>query len=695
MRVAWCLWLGIVLMGLATTAFALPTRSYPRPEWHPWTVAVTEPVALIAYAYPGFVVARRRPRNRIGWLLLASGFGCALDELAPAYTIFALTRDLPGITLSGWVAGWAFGLTFFPIYFLLLTFPDGRLPVGRWRLATWYVGVCAAWVTLTSSFIPGPIDRAYFPDLNNPFGVSWLGFFDELRGPLSLFVVVCPFLVSACALLFRFRRTVGAARQPFKWVAFAALVGLVLVLLSIPRDQEVWLSVAINLILVTLSASIAVAIVRHNLFDIDRLLSRTLVYLCLTGCVIGLYVGVVSLLGQLLRNTASGTAPLLATGVVAAALQPLRALLHRAVGRLMYGLRDDPYTALAGLGRRLAAVADPVKVLPEAAATVAEALRSPYVAIDLDVPGTQQEQGKAPARTRVAVHGIGAAPVALRLPLHHRGTDIGTLAVGARSADEAFTAADLRLLDDVARHLAQAAAGVRLALALQRAREHTVLVRAEERRRISRDLHDGIGPALTGAADTLRQAAPLIRTRPGTARGLLESALDQVRRGGADLRRMSLALRSPVDQLGLRDALLAYLDRVPPTVRASLPDEIPSLPAAVEEATYRILTDAIDDTIRADGPQTCDVRLELSPTRLVLTLVHPAGGGPALASSPHERAAELGGTCVVTAHDDGTRELRVSLPRSLPGTGFPASREATPWPPGAEPGDGEVAGGGR
>ncbi|GGS14509.1 hypothetical protein GCM10010252_62460 [Streptomyces aureoverticillatus] len=678
-------------MGLATTAFALPTRAYPRPEWHPWTVAVTEPAALIAYAYPGFVVARRRPRNRIGWLLLVSGFGGVLDALAHAYTDYALTRDLPGITLSGWVSNWAFGLNFFPLYFLLLCFPDGRLPSGRWRPATWYVGVCGTFVTLTAGFIPGPVDRSYYPGLDNPFGISWFAFFDRYEGPLSLFVVACPFLVSAGALLCRFRRSVGADRQPFKWVALAALVGVVLVLVTIPRHEDAWLTVAINLILVTLSASIAVAIVRHNLFDIDRLLSRTLVHLCLTGCVVGLYVGLVSLLGLVLRDRASGTAPLLATGVVAAVLQPLRALLHRAVGRLMYGLRDDPYTALAGLGRRLAAVGDPLNVLPEAATTVAEALRSPYVAIDLDVPGTQG--GQATTRRRVAAHGTGA-PVVLRLALVHRGTEIGELAVATRSADETFSAADLRLLDDVTRHLAQAAAGVRLSLSLQRAREHTVLVRAEERRRLSRDLHDGVGPALAGATHALREAAPLVRTRPGTARSLMDAALDQVRRGGADLRRISLALRSPVDQLGLREALLAYLDRVPLTVHASVPDEIPRLPAAVEEAAYRILTEVMDDVLRTGGGQALWVRLELTPTYVVLSLAHDADGSPAVAS-PRERAAELGGDCAVGPRDDGRCELRVRLPRSLPGAGFPASREATPWPPGAGSGEGGSAGGER
>lgn len=337
-------------MGAATTALVLPTGSYPRPGWHPWAVAVSEPAVLVAYAYPGFVVARRRPYNRIGWLLLVSGFGGVLDAFGHAHAVYALAHGLPGIALSAWVSNWAFALNFFPVYLMLLCFPDGRFPSGRWRLATGYVAACAVFVICTISFIPGSIDRDYFPTVHNPFGVSLMMFFHQYEGLLSLLVVAFPFLVSACSLLFRFRCSVGVAREQFKWVAFAALVDVVLVVATMPIHKGAWGTIAIDLSLVVLGTAIAVAIVRHNLFDIDRLLSRSLMYVGLTGCVVGLYAGTVSLFGFVLQRSVPGAVPLLATGVVAVLLQPLRTVLHRAVSRLVYGLRDDPYAALAGLG---------------------------------------------------------------------------------------------------------------------------------------------------------------------------------------------------------------------------------------------------------------------------------------------------------------------------------------------------------
>lgn len=692
-RIAWTLWIGTVTMGLATTAFVLPTGSYPRPEWHPWAVAVFQPAALVAFAYPGFVVALRRPRNRVGWLLLVSGFGGVLDSLGHAHAVYALAHDLPGIALSAWVSNWAFALNFFPVYALLLCFPDGRFPTGRRRIATWYVAACAVFVMCTISFIPGSIDRDYFPQVQNPFGVSWLMFFHRYEGLISFLVVALPFLASACSLLLRFRRSTGVARLQFKWVAFAALAAVTLVVVTMPLHQGAWGTIAIDLGLVVLSASIALAIVRHNLFDIDRLLSRSLVYLGLTGCVVGLYAGTVSLFGLLLQRSASGVAPLLATGVVAAALQPLRTVLQKTVSRLVYGLRDDPYAALAGLGRRLEAVGAPQRVLPEAAATVAEALRSPFVAIELD--GSAMTGG---TRARVAFHGAETR-VVVRLPLVYQGEEIGTLAIAARSAEERYSPADLRLLQDTARHIAQAAASVRLSLDVQHSQKRAVAARAEERRRLSKDLHDGIDPVLTEATSTVEEAAALVRTAPDRAHELLVTALDRVRLGGEDLRRISMGLRSPVDQLGLREAVLGYLDRVSLTVHVTVPDELPRLPAAVEEVTYLTMTEAVTNVMRHARAESCWVSLELGDEHLTLTVADNGQGPPeafrpgAGLTSIRERAAEIGGSCAFRARPGGGSECVTCLPCPPADTALPATRDRPPWQPGAGHRQGDRAGG--
>ncbi|GGV30398.1 sensor histidine kinase [Streptomyces spectabilis] len=681
-------------MGVATFTLVLPTQSAPRPEWHTWELAIGEPIALVAYSYPGFVVARQRPGNPIGWLLLVSGFGGLLDALGHAYTDYGYRRHITGVALSGWVSNWAFALNLFPLFLLLLAFPDAQLSAGRIRFAAWYVSACGLLVALSASVIPGPVDQDYYPTLENQFGISALTFLARYEGPLSFFLVACPFLLSAYLLLWRFRQSSGPTRQQFKWIAFAVLVDTVVAVGTFLVDRDAWFTAAVNLMLVVFSICLALAIVRHGLFDIDRLLNRSLVYLSLTGCVIGLHVGVVGLSGLLLRQSAPGLASLLSTGVVALALQPLRNALQKTASRVVYGLRDDPYAALAGLARRLEAVGAPARVLPEAAATVAEALHLPYVAVELDGPTRT-------GRVRAVTAAYGAeAPIALRFALSHQGTEIGALTVAARSTDERFSASDLRLLRDAALHIAQAAANVRLSLDVQHSQERAVAARAEERRHLAKALREGVGPALGDATGAVDAAATLVRTDPGRGPELLAAALERIREGTENLRRISMELRSPVDQLGLREAMLSYLDRVPLAVRITLPDDIPPLPAAVEEATYRILTEAMANALQRGQADGVHVSFELAARHITLTVTADGPDPPTVdqrvadLAPALELATQIGGTCEVRRSAGGGTECTARLPRRLPGSALPEAREAPPLQPGTGRHEGDRAGGG-
>ncbi|WP_406307130.1 histidine kinase [Streptomyces sp. NBC_00885] len=667
-RTAWILWIATLVVAAVTVVFAVLSRAEPRPEWHPWWLMVIEAVTGLLFTLPGLVVSTRQPRNPAGWLLLLAGLGSAVDLLAHAYGLYAIPRGLLGGVLAAWVSNWSFVLFIFPVFFLFLLFPNGQLPSGRWRIPAWYVGGCGVLVLLIAAFLPGPLGGGeYFPSTPNPVGLPALSVALENVGVVSILINLTPFLLSAASLLFRFRGSADVMRQQLKWVAWAVMTTVLLVTVHITMLDGPAESIAMDLVPVVLSASIAIAIVRHNLFDIDRILSRSLLYAGLTGVVVGLYIGSVSLFGLVLQHSASGMAPLLATGVVAVALQPLRSLLHRVVSRLVYGLRDDPYAALAQLGRRLGATNDPKNVLPQAAATVAEVMRLPYVAIELD-DATAPDAGSA----RVAAHGT-ESPVALRLMLAHQGEEIGTLLVGARAPGEVLSAADLRLLRDVARHIAQAAAGVRLSLALLRSQEHAVAVRAEERRRLARDLHDGVGPVLTGATWTLQAATAQLRTNPDATCDLLNTALVHIRQGAQDLRRISMGLRSPVDQLGLREAVLAYTDRVSLAVHTDLPQHIPRLAAAVEEATYWVLVEAVANVLRHAQAANCWVSLEVGDDALQMTVADDGQGLPARirpgvgVGSMRERAAEIGGSCEIRPRNGGGTEVVAYLPVSVPG----------------------------
>ncbi|GGS14502.1 hypothetical protein GCM10010252_62450 [Streptomyces aureoverticillatus] len=668
-RTAWGLWGATLSTSVAAGLFAVLSRGTPRPEWHPWWLMAVESLIGAFLAPLGVVVATRRPRNPTGWLLLFAGLGASFDLLVHAYGLYALPRGLPGDMLAMWSANWAFLAYIIPLMFLFLLFPNGRLPSARWRLAAGYVAACGILLALLGAFMPGPLGAGYFGAYANPIGIPALSFTVTYVGLLSVLTILPSLLLSISSLLFRYRNSDGLARRRLKWVAWAVLVSVLLVTVHIVLLDGPAESIAIDLVPVILSAAITIAIVRHNLFDIDRLLSNSLLYAGLTASVVGLYVGLVSALGLLFERSGSGTVRLLATGIVAVLLQPLRTLLQRLASRLVYGLRDDPYTALTVLGRRLEAAADLDDVLPAAASTVAEALRLPYVAVELvDVPGTGVE------RTTAAAHGE-PVPDPVRIALVHQGEEIGALLVATRAADEGFSAADTRLLHDVARHIAQAASVVRLSLALARSRERAAATAAEERRRLARDLHDGVGPVLTGATWTLQAATTLLRSDPDATRELLTNAVVHLRQGTEDLRDVAQGLRSPADQLGLREAILVHLERVPLNVRTTLPEEIPRLPAAVEEAAYWILAEATANVVRHAGADTCWVRLDLNDDDLALAVADDGRGLPARfrpgvgLGSIRERAAEIGGTCRVAPRAAGGTEVHARLPLSLPGIG--------------------------
>jgi signal transduction histidine kinase len=330
--------------------------------------------------------------------------------------------------------------------------------------------------------------------------------------------------------------------------------------------------------------AVAIAVLRYRLDGIDVVINRTLVYALLTAAVIAVYVLIVGYLGAALRRPDDLLISLVATGLVAVLFAPARDRLQRAVNHLMYGRRDEPYAALAHLGERLDATLAPDAVLPAIVSTVREALRLPYVALRVaDEPNP------------VAVGELSTATETL--PLLHHGAPIGELVLGLRPGENAFSPADRRLLADLARQAGVAVSTVALTADLQRSRERLVTTREEERRRLRRDLHDGLGPLLTGIGLNLDAA----RARAGHAadagaRGdlgpLLGQAKDATTQAIADLRGIVYGLRpSSLDDLGLAGAIAAHIRRLTEGTAVQITleaDPPPDLPAAVEVATFRI-----------------------------------------------------------------------------------------------------------
>jgi signal transduction histidine kinase len=416
-----------------------------------------------------------------------------------------------------------------------------------------------------------------------------------------------------------------------------------------------------------------IAILKYRLYDIDLIINRTLVYGGLTAAIVGVYVLVVATLGALLPVRDNLFLSLLVAGLLAVLFNPLRERLQRAANRLMFGQRDDPYAVLSRLGQRLAGSAAPEAILHTVAETVAVALRLPYAAIRLTRNGVDQLS---------AEYG-SPAPGELALPLVHQSEAVGHLVVAPRAPGEPLTAKDRRLLEDIAHQAGAVAQAVRLTHDLQRSRERLVRAREEERRRLRRDLHDGLAPTLAALALTASTASDLVPDDPSAAVSLLAELQGEIRAAVADIRRLVYDLRPPaLDELGLAAAIrqhAAQIDHPRPArpgaanglqVIVEGPTHLPALPAAVEVAAYRITQEALTNVVRHAQARTCQVRLALDDgLHLEITddgvgLPEQRRAGVGLLSM-RERAAELGGSCVIERRNGAGTRVYARLPASV------------------------------
>jgi signal transduction histidine kinase len=559
------------------------------------------------------------------------------------------------------------------LFFFL--FPDGRF-VPRWT--RWLGVLLIVWLVLMS-FPDSPLYPENWPE------------------ELTLAVLVGWVLTGGIAQVYRYRRVSGPPeRQQTKWVitgfifALAGLVALrsVAVVFSLLRPgslADLLITAAVYCFMLLIPLSIAVAILRYRLWDIDIIINRTLVYGALTTSVVGIYMLLVGSLGTLLQTQGNFLVSLLAAGVVAVLFAPLRDRLQRGVNRLMYGERDDPYGVLSRLGKRLEATLAPRAVLPTIVETVAGALKLPYAAIAI-------KQG-AEFKTAAAYGSPGDESTVL--PLVYQGETIGQLILAPRAPGEAFTPADMRLLEDLARNAEVAVHAVRLTSDLQRSRERLVTAREEERRRLRRDLHDGVGPTLAGLTFGLDAARSALSRQPEAAEALLVDLKSQTQAAVSDIRRLVYGLRPPaLDDLGLVPAIRQQAENngilademvgepsreQGPIFSVEAPEQLPPLPAAVEVACYRITQEAMINVSRHARARHCRVRLSVDDSSDALEIEVTDDGvglpedrrsGVGL-SSMRERTAELGGSCSVEVSPAGGTVVLASLP--LPEKETPSS----------------------
>jgi two-component system NarL family sensor kinase len=596
-------------------------------------------LGALAYGATGATLASRSVVRRVPELLGAIGLG---QGLALLFREYALLGEVPLDQLALWLGSWLWAPSYIATAALLpLLLPDGFLPSPRWRPALVLSLVALAAQAVSWALIPFELQDVpiIVRDLTNPVGV------DAAASPVVIGVVtaltVPAVVLSLASVAARWRASTGERRQQLKWLLVGGAATVVIFALGLLVPQPAGEVVA-ALAAIPVPAACGFAALRHRLWDVDLVVSVSLRYAILSAVVIAVYATVVALLG------ASTGAPVVATAVVALVLLPLHSRLQRWTNRLVYGEPDDPSTALARLGERLESTSDPADVadrlLPEVVARISTLLQAPYSAIRLADGG-------------VVEHGTPSHELD-RVPLRYGGAEVGALELTrrARSRGEA------RRLDLLARQAAVAVQSVLLTREARRSRQLVVAAREEERRRLRWDLHDGVGPSIAALALQAETARDLVADDPAAATRILDRMVPRLNGTVAEVRAIVHELRPPtLDELGLAGAVRELATRFAGRDRRIDVDlsDLGKLPAAVDLAAYRIISEALANAVRHSAAGTVLVtarregpwlRLEVADDGHGIRADAPAGVGLA---SMRARAEEMSGRCLIGPPPDG------------------------------------------
>jgi signal transduction histidine kinase len=561
----------------------------------------------------GIVLASRRPQNRIGWLFLGAGFSLALSSFGTAYGLHALVVDPGSLRALAW-AGNALGLlALCALPFLFLLFPTGHLPSARWRPVGWVVGVA-----MTSLAAEGLL----FATLgwNHPFRqTNDLGLVGFLLG--FGFPLVTALTTSITAVVVRFRRSVGEERLQMKWFAGGAVLVFVTQIAGLFSSTP---SVLQGLAFVALYVAIAVAILKYRLYEIDVVISKTVVYGLLAAFFTAVYVIVVVGVGTAIGSKRNPFLTILAATLIAIAFNPVRDRARRLANHIVYGKRASPYEVLSNFSERVAGTYSVEDVLPEMAAIMGEGTGATEARVWLRI-GDELRSGAIWGKPQDANQTlqltdgnmpqiVGAAKV---VAVRHQNELLGALTV-VKPANEPMTAAEDKLINDLAAQASLVLKNVRLTEELRAkleelraSRQRLVAAQDQERRRIERNLHDGAQQHLVALAMKANLAGSMVGKNPEKESELI----DQLRTGAQEalenLRDLARGIYPPLlADRGLAVALEGQAMKSPVPIGVDA-EGLNRYPPEIEAAVYFCCLEAMQNIAKYAGATSA--RISIAP----------------------------------------------------------------------------------
>jgi signal transduction histidine kinase len=678
--VAWVVGLTSIALMIAALVFRFVDRNLTLPlVSDAWSISGVLDVAVnIAAPVIGTVIVSRRSGNLIGWLFLAAGLLLGAEAFARAYGLHALLADpgaFPGGRASVWLSNWVDSIAVCLLPFLFLLFPTGHLPSRRWRPLTWL-----SWGILVLL----PLNAMVLATVNwsRPFA----DLFASTEGSLAA-VAEVTFIAAALALivavvgsfgsvLVRFRRSVGEERLQLKWfVTAAALVAVTFCVALITNSPLA--DLLFNVSLVCLDASIAVAILKYRLYDIDLIIGKAVLYGVLGAFITVVYVLVVVVIGAFIGAT-EGLA-LVATAIVGVAFQPVRERAKRTANRLVYGKRATPYEVLSGFSSHVGEAFAGEEIIPRMARLLAEGTGASRATVWLRVGSELRPTASWPANggtTPLSSRPVGDElptfdDVGLAVPVRRQGELLGALTIEKPLSEPTISPAEERLVAELAAQAGLVLENFRLIEDLRSSRQRLVAAQDEERRRLERDLHDGAQQQLVALAVKVRLAENLVGSDEQRERETLHAILAHTHDALENLRELARGVYPPLlSDHGMVAALEAQARRspIPTTVEA---DGIGRYAPDLEIAVYFCVLEAMQNIAKYAEASRATILLREREGTLDFNVMDDGRGfdkettplGMGLQSMADRMAAIGGSLDVKTGPGRGTNVVgRIPLP---------------------------------
>jgi signal transduction histidine kinase len=581
--------------------------------------------AVVGAAVPAIAIllVSRRPENTIGWLFLAAGLIVSLSGFALSYAVHALVAD-PGSVPAGRAFAWfgngvsvsALGL----LAFVFLLFPRGHLPSQRWRPAAWFVaGAFALFTVFTCLGAAEAWSDPFGPPPPSAQPPSWLL-------PLLFVAFAAALALPLAAVVARFRGSTGDERLQLKWFVTAAALVVVVTLVSsfLPGSNSTpaVLSVLSSLSLVFLWVAIAVAVLKYHLYDIDIVISKALVYGVLTAFLVAVYVAIVVGIGAAIGSAHNSVLTVLAAAVIAFAFNPVRTRATRLANRVVYGKRASPYQVLSQFSDEMAGSYALEDVLARMAAILGEGTGARQARVWLRVghelrpAASWGESGAAPEPLPSTDGELPEIADASKVvAVRHHDELLGALAV-TKPQNEPLTAAESKLVDDLAAQAGLVLRNVRLIEDLRASRQRLVAAQDQERRRLERNIHDGAQQQLVAIAVKASLAGSLVGKDADRERAVIDQLKTEATEALENLRDLARGIYPPLlsDQ-GLAAALQPRARRSPiPVVLES--DGIGRYQAEAEAAVYFSVLEGLQNIAKYAEASRAVVRLGHADGRL-------------------------------------------------------------------------------